>query len=86
MPCADIVNDMNKKNEKTELANTNHQHDDEDNCSPFCACSCCASVSINHFITAIIPLPPNSVTPVSSFLPLNIAKVVLPVWQPPQLV
>ena len=86
MPCADIINDMNKENEKTALSTASHQHEEEDNCSPFCACSCCASVSFNHFITAIIAPPPNGANPISSFLPLNIVKVVLPVWQPPQLV
>jgi len=87
MPCADSQVLSAKEGAKTELVKTGKQQDNpiQDDCSPFCQCSCCAGFSINHFIASVTTTPHLLVNPTSSFLPLEVIEVSLPIWQPPQL-
>lgn len=87
MPCADDANATNSNKAKSELAKSTHQTDSPQNeaCSPFCQCSCCAGFTINHFVATITVIPQYSSNPISSFLPANVREVALPIWQPPQL-
>ena len=86
MPCAD-VNAMNSK-AKAELTQPSHQHNNplSDACSPFCLCSCCAGFSIIPHFTKIHAIDLLANIPACSFLPSEIIQIILPVWQPPQLV
>ncbi len=87
MPCAD-AGAIEEGKVKSAISKTTDQqdHDDSDACSPFCHCSCCAGFSINHVIASIIIIPPYGCNPTGSFLPANVTEVVLPIWQPPQIV
>lgn len=87
MPCADSGGAKDSK-AKTEITKASQQpsHDDTDECSPFCHCTCCAGFSINHTSTAITAIHSFSNDPKSSFLPSNVIEVALPIWQPPRLV
>jgi len=87
LPCADDANAMAGKMAKTEFsASTNHQHGPKsDLCSHFCLCSCCAGFYLNHFISSIGIIPAYKQKPQPTPLPINITKISLPVWQPPQL-
>ncbi|WP_425185811.1 DUF6660 family protein [Flaviaesturariibacter amylovorans] len=87
MPCAD--SDITGKQDPSHsLVKTSgdHQNDEpEDNCSPFCQCTCCAGFFLNHATAAIAYHP---VLPPASRFPHPPAAILdrsLPVWQPPQL-
>jgi len=86
MPCADKDNAINAG--KTEITKaSNHQGDlQQDNCSPFCQCACCAGFSINHFIASITITESYKNKKQAVFLPADILDIALPIWQPPQLV
>ncbi len=82
-PCSD-KEDCNEVNHEQTAQNQNHEHQDEA-CTPFCVCSCCATHVVNttfqnQFVIASIE--------VSSYREIPTSKVqgaVLPIWQPPQL-
>ena len=59
-------------------------HNDE--CSPFCQCSCCASISINYTTSIIADTFYKDDRLFIVYMPTNIIQVSLPVWQPPRLV
>jgi hypothetical protein len=87
LPCADegFASDADKA--QIEIVKQHSQPEEQehnDNCSPFCHCTCCAGFSINHFFEA-------SSSPVffdnksyTSYLPENIIKVSHSIWQPPR--
>lgn len=60
-------------------------HAEEDICSPFCNCSCCASNSINYLVHFESAVPELMNKVFASSLSDNISEVSLPIWQPPQL-
>ncbi len=88
MPCADTDNVANDSKAKTALTKLNQQRDNpqQDDCSPFCQCSCCAGFCINHFIASIVITTPCGSKIQPAFLPAGILDIALPIWQPPQLV
>jgi hypothetical protein len=77
------------KNEKAKVEiskpDTEQHTDHNDSCSPFCTCSCCAGFSINHSITSFSILDLTLPNNYSSFLPSNLIRISLPIWQPPRL-
>ena len=87
-PCADNDESTILTFTNTKTANDPAQHEDKthnDNCTPFCHCSCCAGVSIDHIVTDIVQ-PYLHLT--NAFLPslaTDLLQVSLPVWQPPCL-
>lgn len=86
MPCTDGANAMDGK-VKQEIVKTSHQqdHPKTDGCTPFCSCSCCASVFHVHLIAkehSILPIIEKSY---SSFYSSSIKGISLAIWQPPQL-
>ena len=87
MPCDDVGVGANDGKSKTELAKQNKEKSpQQDDCSPFCICSCCAGFSINHFIASITHIPTYENTTRAAHLPSSVFDVALPIWQPPQLV
>lgn len=86
MPCADGYVDLCE--EKTELADRNHHEDSgtaNDDCSPFCYCTCCTGYSTDHFIAEVEPAIESYQRDRFSHLSLSIKEISLPIWQPPQL-
>lgn len=87
MPCADGENAINQDKVKASFSKTqSHQEEShDDGCSPFCSCSCCAGFAY------IIPIKHTSLFTTASavkntlLMPIDLSKVSLPVWQPPQL-
>lgn len=86
LPCGDVSNLVLKEGKaKYELSKCADGDQHEDDCSPFCHCSCCAGFSIYHQVAVI----QQSCLP-SAFLHATryietIREVSIPVWQPPQL-
>lgn len=88
MPCAD-TSAMKSVDSKQPIAKTMESNDTgehNDNCSPFCHCTCCSCTSINEvqIFTSFIPIYPSNTT--TTYLPENTREISLPIWQPPQLV
>lgn len=92
VPCSDAVNrcaDSAGTHKITLATEHDHQEDSDDNCTPFCHCTCC-SISITLTDTRLVPL-------FERILPDFITKKVyikdhfLPsdyfgnIWQPPRL-
>lgn len=88
MPCADAAVLKKGSKQKSENVNKTEQqnHDDTDECSPFCHCACCAGFSINHTVAVLSKVPAYSENHKTSFLPLEVIEIVSPIWQPPRLV
>ncbi len=88
MPCADKDNVMNSVKAKVQLTKAASQQENpqQDACSPFCQCNCCAGFSVNHTIAAVTIIPSFESNALSCFLPSAVRELALPVWQPPQLV
>jgi hypothetical protein len=87
MPCADRGDALSSSKAKTELAKKANPQSDpqQDDCTPFCHCTCCACFSINHTVATIGILPVYSAQSQTAHLPSNLIDVALPIWQPPQL-
>jgi hypothetical protein len=88
IPCGDS-GECNVKAEVKISSTTGHeQHNhDEESCTPFCTCTCCAASVFNStlFKTPAITVAPSS----QKFLLLNVvfnAEAHYSIWEPPQLV
>lgn len=87
MPCADAGAAIKDGKTKSAITKTMQQdHNDNDACSPFCHCACCAGFSINHLVASVALTQFNINSPKSSFLPSEVIEVVLPIWQPPKVI
>jgi hypothetical protein len=76
----------NNNQQRTEISKAVPCQDDhEDECAPFCNCSCCSFFLFNQ--TAVISLYLSSELnkTFASFLPEDTSEISLPIWQPPQL-
>lgn len=89
VPCGDKddCNDL----KKSELCQTEHnEHNDEDHedeaCTPFCVCSCCAA----HFVTHDFQAPATLSGFINSVYTFHKdaepCSAIIPIWQPPKLV
>jgi hypothetical protein len=88
LPCADDAFARNDNEAKTETVKQPDQEGDlhNDNCSPFCHCTCCAGFSFHHPATEIASVVPFRKTQNASPYIASVIEISLPVWQPPQLV
>gem|GEM_PF-610268 len=86
VPCADKETSA-KDNIKSELVKSTQQKGDpqQDDCSPFCHCTCCAGFSFNNNVATITSPAIITLTVFSAFLPANLIERSLPVWQPPKI-
>ena len=85
LPCGDVEATVLKEGKATyELSKCSTDDEHEDNCSPFCHCSCCAGFSIHHQV-AVLQQPWLLFAPthVARYIE-SIREVSIPVWQPPQ--
>lgn len=88
MLCADAAIDNKETGAKYETVKHTEQqsHDNkEDDCSPFCHCTCCAGFSVNHPIAWITAISSLAEIPKTAFLSSKVIEIALPVWQPPQI-
>lgn len=73
--------------EETTKAGANHEEDHEENCSPFCNCSCCFHTAPSHFELQKLPPIPfsyrerNYDIDIRSYYPSGILEAI---WQPPK--
>lgn len=89
VPCSDVHNECNDKNSKTGLTqNHDHQQDKDDNCSPFCICTCCsASVVFLDFALFQIKIPNEfSITEKLTIRNFSfVSNYFGNIWQPPKI-
>lgn len=87
MPCADKGVSASDGKAKTEITkSTQHsENPQQDECTPFCHCTCCACFSINHFIASITHITPYLDKTKAAYLPADVIEIALPIWQPPKL-
>ena len=87
VPCVDSLNgDHSTKTEMGCNTNGNHQHNNGDQCSPFCTCNCCATPVIYqdfdvqfHSLTFIEKSISTEYT--SAIFSCHLSSI----WQPPQM-
>ena len=86
MPCTDVFA-MSSGKAKVEIANGHGARGAQDDaCSPFCLCACCAGFSlIFHSLPSIAPAPVVCAEYIEFYLS-DIREMSLPIWQPPQFV
>jgi len=81
-PCGEIDNCNELK--KSEMSQDDSKHDDE-TCTPFCVCSCCAA----HFLLADQEPIPVLLAEINTVYPAyevsKISGAILPIWQPPKI-
>lgn len=87
LPCGDVETLVLKEGKaKYELSKCADGDEHEDDCSPFCHCSCCAGFSIHHQVAVIQQSCPQLAALHTSRYLETIREVSIPVWQPPQLI
>ncbi len=86
LPCGDVNTIVVKEGKATyELSKCADGDKHEDDCSPFCHCSCCAGYSIHHQVAVLQQSCPPSAFLHNSRYIQTIREVSIPIWQPPQL-
>jgi len=87
IPCIDRPEDNHLQ--KTEIggnANTGHQHNDGDQCSPFCTCSCCATpVIYQDFGVQFDGLSFIGKNIFTGYISVFFSSYLSSIWQPPQI-
>ena len=87
MPCGDRT-DCNVKAPTTITAADDHQqhNHEEETCSPFCSCACCAA-SVYQTVFFKIPTPKISfrAEKYASYQTAFTTELSCSIWQPPQL-
>lgn len=86
LPCTD-KNSLGKSAKASIVKATHPQDNADDDCSPFCQCSCCANFSIHNQPSTSLAVPfPFQGAKAAGYLSSHLYSVSLPVWQPPQLI
>ena len=86
-PCADeLVQQETSINVVVVEKTIDHQHEQKDDCAPFCSCACCSVRA--HSATQLVAMPFISQATVQKpkFTLGHLYQISLPIWQPPQLV
>lgn len=87
-PCSDAFNECKPLPVKVASSDGHsHKEDANDNCSPFCNCSCCHTIVVTKFLTQK-ETGPKSVFIVKKFLFANqhfVSNYHGNIWQPPKI-
>lgn len=84
LPCIDQP--LQNHVEKTELGgNSNHQHHDGDDCSPFCTCNCCGTPVIQQdFFVHFDAFTLLQEYDLPEYISVFTSDYLKSIWQPPQ--
>jgi hypothetical protein len=90
MPCADAAGECIGSAQTTTVAQSLIHNGGidacNDNCSPFCSCSCCAGFTISNHQVIIPKMLIFQFKPAyNTYLFAEIVEISFPVWQPPQI-
>jgi hypothetical protein len=84
IPCGD-KDDCNEPNCTTQTAQNQHEDHQDEACTPFCVCSCCATHYVNNSATNQIVIASIEVKSYHDAPTSKVMGAVLPIWQPPKL-
>lgn len=82
VPCADTSVPAERQSVAIQQS---EEHEHGEYCSPFCHCSCCATISISHQAQELITPLDSFTVPNASPYTAAVLEVSIPIWQPPQL-
>ena len=86
VPCKDAAAFNEKQSAVVVKAAANHDcSGNSDVCSPLCICNCCAGCTLYYSYPQLSKFVIHLSVQHSDFIKVNIHKIVLPIWQPPQL-
>jgi len=86
IPCIDAHSDNTlQKTELTREKQDNHHHDDSDNCSPFCACNCCATSAVFQVYNVQFNCYTFSQKKYFPITSVFISDPLATIWQPPKI-
>jgi len=71
--------------DRTEQGAGTHNKACAANCSPFFACGSCSGFSVYAQSTDLFISPPTAPAPPEPHYTASLAKLSMPIWQPPQL-
>jgi len=85
MPCSDNCGTKQHQTSSTYGAAQDHHQEENDQCSPFCFCTCCAtSITIVAFPNLNIVLQ-QTIEKSSTLTPTFVSEVNSSIWQPPKI-
>ena len=88
MPCSDIKNECNTASKKEQHSSHQHNQDKDDNCTPFCSCTCCVSgISASfpkHSVTTNL-ITHQSIGNIPNYNSQFISHFYGNLWQPPKI-
>lgn len=91
-PCQDVVAQThdccNEPEMSAHFENSSHNEPGEDECSPFCICSCCGQAVASHKTSFGVTLDIETArfnTPLMTYSPPDTASFTISVWQPPKV-
>jgi hypothetical protein len=85
LPCNDTCNSLQHETPTTVQAAQNHHQEDNDICSPFCFCSCCATAMTIHNFPTFGFTPHLTVQDFSMLELAFVSNAKASIWQPPKL-
>jgi hypothetical protein len=84
MPCADGYACSDEVTEATTATNTEHSSEEEDFCSPFCVCACCAQSAWTSHLSYEIEIALIN-QQIFVYTLSNFSSQIQNIWQPPKL-
>jgi hypothetical protein len=91
-PCQDVVAQAGGCCDEPEMSahfeSSSHNEPSEDECSPFCICSCCGQAVASHKNSFGVTLDVETATVTASlktYSPPDTASFTTSVWQPPKV-
>ncbi len=85
LPCNDTCN-SHQNNTPTSIQQAqDHHQEDNDICSPFCFCSCCATAMTTLYIPTFNVALQSSKQEFTTFYPQFFTEEYSFIWQPPKL-
>ena len=89
MPCVDILENCGLHQCDTVLCPQNshsQEHNDIDNCSPFCVCNCCQVSVVTQAIVILAEPSRICINTIRDIAIGKIQEIPFPFWQPPKIV
>jgi hypothetical protein len=84
--CAENSYALRKEAKAEFLKHSSSEKSWSDQCSPFCNCASCPGFRIQNFVKLTPTFFPVNVKLISFYSSHKLPTVLLPIWQPPQLV
>jgi len=85
MPCSDNCHASVHITPDNFATAQEHHHQESDQCSPLCYCTCCATTVIITANTNLVFLVPSHKGIFSILKPVFYSAINDPIWQPPKL-